>query len=346
MESELTPPVEPPDLDASLRDLLERAVSAGLDATVLRPTFERFLLICRRFAELEAKVLGSVPLQFPAYMYEEALVEPQDPVTAGVALARRERERLDVEGGALDDLLDLVEAQGLKVVQIPFPTESALLGVFLFDAKLGPALLVDAGRPRAEREYAAAHLYGHFLKDFDPYHAWVCLLAGEAEPIPEELRARVFAGAFLVPPEELKTYLAAAGHRAGQAISAPLLEQLRIYFGADDRALVGALLAGGWLEAEAVADLLARAPRAPEPEEGDAVAEDSGAAGPEGAGASARPGGLPARYVALALAAHRGGALTLAEMARTLELDESTALALERSMSPPEEVPGDARRPS
>lgn len=358
-------PPDPGSPDSTLQDLLARAHAAGLAADALRPVFERFLAVCRRFAELETKVLGSVPLQFPTYMYEEAMAEAADPVTAGVALARRERERLDVGSGALDDLLDQVEAQGLKVVQLAFPPDSALLGVFVFDAKLGPALLVNAERPRAEREYAAAHLYGHFLADFDPYHSWVCLLAGEAEAAPEELRARVFAGAFLVPPDDLAAFLKAAGQKAGAPLPGPLLDQLRVYFGADDRAIVGGLLAGGWLTADALPDLLRRAPRPPEEEPADeeppaapvedpeAAAAEAAAPGENGGGSApgAPPAGtprgrLPARYVALALAAHRGGALTLAELARTLEMTESAALALERSMSPPEEEEGHARRPS
>lgn len=365
MSPERTP--DPASPDSTLKDLLARAHAAGLSADALRPVFERFLAVCRRFAELETKVLGSVPLQFPTYMYEVAMAEAADPVTAGVALARRERERLDVGSGALDDLLDQVEAQGLKVVQLAFPADCALLGVFVFDAKLGPALLVNAERPRAEREYAAAHLYGHFLADFDPYHSWVCLLAGEAELAPEELRARVFASAFLVPPDDLAAYLAAAGQKPGAPLPGPLLDQLRVYFGADDRAIVGGLLAGGWLAADALPDLLRRAPRPPEeeePAEGEpldvpleepgAEAAETAAPGENGGGSApgAPPDGtprgrLPARYVALALAAHRGGALTLAELARTLEMTESAALALERSMSPPEEEEeGHARRPS
>lgn len=328
------PPSEPlsrRDLAATHSGLRDEARRVGLNAGALDDTFESFLGVLRRYAEVEVRLLGSVPLQFPTYMYEGRGGPAGDPVREGMELARRERTRLDLESGAIDDPIDLIESQGLKVVQIPFPTETTLLGAFLFDATTGPAILLDGAAPRREREYAAAHLYGHFLADYDPYRTWVCRFDVGDKASPEELRSRAFAAAFLVPPEDLTLYLAGSGLRPGDELPPGILDGLRIYFAASDRALLGTLLASGWLTADRVADLpVGEAPPEPRDE-------------PSAAGPGLR---LPARFVGMAVAAHRTGALTLAELARYLDVEEAAALALERSLTRGDERSDDARSPT
>lgn len=322
-------PLSRRDPEAALEALRDHARQAGLDIPALEPLWGEFLALLGRYAALEIRLLGSVPLQFPAYMYEQPDGAPTNPLKEGVELARRERERMDLGSGALDDPIGFIEQQGVKVIQLPFPAEEPLLGAFLFDATTGPAILVDGARPRHEREYAAVHFYGHFLADYDPYRTWVCRHL-DGEDVSEETRARMFASAFLVPPTDLALYLAESGVRLPEHLTGEILRGLRVYFDADDRALFGTLLSGGWLTSDRMAGLLVEAGPA-----------SGGRATPEDSAPAPR---LPGRLVGMAVAAHRSGALSLSDLARTLDMDEAAALLIERTLSLGETGGGDAGR--
>lgn len=311
--------------EATLADLRARVRDAGRDPQPLERVFEKFLHRCAGYAALEKLVLGSVPLQFPAHLLAQNPDEAGDPLRQGAGLAKRERERLDLGHGAVEDLFNLIGEQGLKIVELPLPDRSRVSGVFVFDASFGPSILVDASRTRAERDYALAHQYGHFLADHDPYRTFVCFRGVVPVESLEEVRAHAFAGAFLVPGQDMEDYLKAAGLRKGEPIRGDLLRQLRAYFEADDRAILGRLLASGWLKQEEVAPLLESLPGEP------------AAGGPRG-------GGSPARFIALAVQARHDGRLSLAEMARRLDVDERTARRIERTFTVDEGEESDAHR--
>ncbi len=305
----------------TLEALKTHAAEAGLSVPAASPVLEQFVTIIGRYAALERLALGAVPLTFPAHLFTDRPDPASDPLAAGLALAARERERLGLGHGAIGDVVAEIEAQGLKVVQLPIPEEIPLLGAFVFDDEFGPALLTGTGTPAA-RDYALAHEYGHFLADHDPYRTWVCLKGKGAGDSPEELRAHAFAGGFLVPGPDLDLYLKASEVKKGDPISVDLLRQLRAYFEADDRAVIGRLLADGWLRREEIGTMMR------------AVRDDASETGP--------PGGRPlsARFVSLAVMAVRGGSLTLGEMAEHLDVDERTARRIEESFRIEEEGSG------
>jgi Zn-dependent peptidase ImmA (M78 family) len=325
-------------------ELVARATESGLDAEALTPLFERFVLVAMRHAALERAVLGSVPLSFPAHLLEgsasegaeggatasavpaDTLPGTADPLARGSLLAARERERLGGDPAALDRLDRIIEDEGVKVVSLPFPDGSRLLSAFQFHADTGPAILVNARSPRRERDYALAHAYAHYLADHDPWHAWTCRDGGGGDSI-EELRAHGFAGAFLVPDAALVAYLAAVSPALKSPVSAELVRQLRVYFEADDRAILGRLLALGHLATGEIAPLMAElggdaaaAPAAPE------EWDDASSFRAEGHDIAE---GLSDRYVTLAVMAHRAGQLDASGLARALETDEATALGIE-----------------
>lgn len=304
-----------PRYESTLSALRARAREQGLRPATIEPLFEKFLLIVENYAALEKSMLGSVPLQFPAHLLLGDLKETGDPVEQGLRLAGRERERLDLGHGAVHDLPNLIESQGLKVIELPIPPESGLLGLFVFDESLGPAILVDARRSRRERDYAMAHEYGHFLADNDPYHVQVCCRSLKEAETASELRAHSFAGALLVPEGDLESYLRASGITKGQPFPAELISHLRTYFEADDRAIIGRLLASGWVERGEIGALMEETRVEPTVE----VAAEGGTLSP--------------RFVGLAVLARSKGRLTLAELARTLDVDEAAARRIESSFS-------------
>lgn len=317
-----------------LADLLAHATASGLDADQLTPVFERFVTIGIRHAALERVVLGSVPLSFPAHLMSFDAPDPEDKLAHGVDLAERERERLGADPADIDHLERMIEDQGVKVVTLPFPPSSGLLSAFLFHADTGPAILVDATASRRARHYALAHGYAHYLADHDPWHAWTCRLGGGGDSM-EELRAHGFAGAFLVPEKALTRYLSAALPDLLNPVSSELIHQLRIYFDADHRAILGRLLAGGRITTSEIAPLMARLESEPAEVDELPADEDSG---------SLSVVGLSDRYITLAVMAYRGGHLDLPGLARALETDEAVASEIDqrfRREAPVERNDGD-----
>ncbi len=302
-----------------LVDLLSRARESGLDVDPLAPIFERFVTVGLRHAALERVVLGSVPLSFPAHLLSGDAPDT-DVLSHGVGLAERERDRLGADPADIDLLERMIEDQGVKVVTLPFPAASGLLCAFLFHADTGPAILIDATTSRRERHYALAHGYAHYLADHDPWHAWTCRVGGGSDSM-EELRAHGFAGAFLVPEKALANYLSAVSPDLLKPVKPALIRQLQIYFDADNRAILGRLLAGGQITTAEIRPLMAQLES--EPAELDEPPVDES------------PGPIPAvglsdRYITLAVMAYRGGHLDLPGLARALETDEAIASEIDQ----------------
>jgi Zn-dependent peptidase ImmA (M78 family) len=296
--------------------LIAAADAVGLRGADLRDLFDRFVGIARRQAALETLVLGAVPLSFPAHLLEGA-ERSDDPLAEGTALAALEARRLALTPGLGPDFERALQDEGLKVIALPFPAGAGLLGAFVFDAATGPAVLVDAAAPPRLRSYALAHEYGHFLADNDPYRTWVCRASGGAADSREELRAHGFAGALHVPAAPLVAYLDAAGTKPGDPIEADLLRQLRVYFDADDRALLGALLAAGRIHRGDIPGLLSE------------TGPDEAFDGAPEATIDGVPPGYSDRHVRLAVMAYRAGHYDVAELAQALETGADTALRLD-----------------
>lgn len=296
-----------PASDKCLDALRIRAAGTPLPLNEVEPVLRAFLDRARRYAELERMTLGSVPLSFPAHLLLGDLAEAGEPFAEGMVLAGRERERLALETGAYDRLIDDIENGGVKVIELAFPPDLDMLGAFVFDESFGPAILVDAARPLEARQYAVAHEYAHFLADNNPWTAHVCRNGGATDS-PEELRAHAFAGALLVPGTELREFLEGAGV-SRDGIDAPLVRRLEVCFQADIRAILGGLLALGWIGRDDIARLM----RARPDELDDAVPRNE-----------APP--LPtSRFVSLAVLARRRGRLTWDELAGLLGTDSVTA---------------------
>ena len=88
---------------------------------------------------------------------------------AGEELARRERARLHLGDGESGDLMTLLDREGLKVYRPLFPEDTPLEGIFLFDAEVGPSLIVNGRLAPLEADFVFSRLYAHYLIDNDPY---------------------------------------------------------------------------------------------------------------------------------------------------------------------------------
>jgi len=290
------------DLEAAFRE-------SGLNPQPLEPLFARVREFLSRYASLERELLGGIQITVPRHLLDgEDAGRPEDVVER---LAHRERQRLDLAGVGERDVMTVLDHEELKVYRPAFPSGADVQGFFVFDEAVGPAFVVDSKLPPSTANGVFAQLYGHYLMDLDPYEIrLVRTESGSARSV----RARHFAVAFLISPEELGTYLKAIRWTPGDSMTGELLEQLSVYFEVDRATVLARLLSLGLLTAQDVANLEL------------SLAENGGE--PKIA--------VPDRFVRLALEAHARRQLTDEELARHLETDVPNALRLASQFAGPD----------
>lgn len=286
------------DLEASLAARDESPAAWRVPLELLRARVDRY-------TRLEnALVDEAPPVAMPSHLLEQPPAE--DPLAAAEDVAHRERTRLGLQAGEPVEPMRVLDRAGFLVFRLPFPPESPLEGLFLFDAGSGPILAVREDLDDAAAQHVFAVLYGHFLFDHDPYRIRWVPPAGEDL---SSLRAAAFAGALMIDRRDLEAYLEAAGD--GELRDLVRIRPLLAYFEVAPRTLLTRLLALGRLEAGDVARLGAEL----------------------GSGAEALPEreplpALPERFVRLALEAHARGAFDLNDLAQRLEVEPARARAL------------------
>jgi hypothetical protein len=282
-------------------DALEAALAAeGGDPASFAGAFEAMRRHFRRWASLEKELLGGVTI--PDFPNAVELMETALDAAGIERLARTERERLRAASPETDNLMTLLDREGIKVYRPPF-SEGTVTGVFLFDPEVGPAMTVASGLDTASANAAFARLLGHYLIDNDPYRI---RFAGIEPPDAVSARAAAFGGAFLVGGDLLRGYLAA---RKTASPEADAVLELAAYFEAPPALVVARLVDTGVIAAQAGDALLRSLPPAP---------------------AEADPGRtqVSERFTRLALEAHARGMLTASALAEHLETDEATAREL------------------
>jgi Zn-dependent peptidase ImmA (M78 family) len=186
-----------------------------------------------RYARLEKLLFGNTKVAYSPSALSMNLSLAGDVIAQAEELAEAERTRFGISVGPILELGWLIEDQGIKIVPRRFPEDGPARGGFFFDSEVGPCILVDLADTVTQRDYVLAHQYGHFLADFDPYITTVC---GHPDPAliedPRELRAHIFALAFLMPRQDLETYRQALGIEPPN-ITAEFVRQLQVYFAVD-----------------------------------------------------------------------------------------------------------------
>ncbi len=83
-------------------------------------------------------------------------------------MAEEERRRLGLGDEPIRDLFSLAEMNGLRILRFPLPEGTGVAGVFLFDEETAGAFaLLNSCEPSGLQLLAAAHIYGHYLRDRD-----------------------------------------------------------------------------------------------------------------------------------------------------------------------------------
>jgi transcriptional regulator with XRE-family HTH domain len=125
----------------------------GLDAKTKR-LMRKFKKYCDEYLKLEEMTGRQSDL---APLYTNITAEK---------MAEQERRRLDVGNGPLSDVFFLLEQNGLHIWRPPVPEGVDISGMFVFlDYKQAAFALVNSQLPVSRQRLAAAHEYGHYLRD-------------------------------------------------------------------------------------------------------------------------------------------------------------------------------------
>jgi transcriptional regulator with XRE-family HTH domain len=204
----------------------------------VRREIMRFRAYCEKYLQYE-EIAGRRLELAPEYSH----ISPE-------RLAAEERRRLGLGMEPVRDVFGLCEMSGCRMVRQPFPEESRISGIFVFDEERGAAFAaVNVNEPAGLQAQIAAHEYCHYLKDradgpiidnpdvvMDEY---VSLYS------PREQFAQSFASHFLVPRAKLRELVEKDARNRSLGYDDVLF--LKRYFGVSTRAVLRSLRALGLL---------------------------------------------------------------------------------------------------
>lgn len=233
--------------------------ATAMESPPARAAVRRFMERCRVEKELEELLDIPHPDDArPAYRAETPADKLQA-VRQGYGIAEQERRRLELGTEPLRNPLDLLERQGVRIGPLTGLGEDAPDGVYFETEELGPCVAVNPERDQwtgFRSAFTAAHEYAHWLLrdtqveeyDFDR----------PADDL-REVRANVFAAAFLMPKEGLEEYFAEVGlvddHGTIPRLSRGDIVQAMDYFGVSRPALLYRLQNAGLMDEETAEEL-------------------------------------------------------------------------------------------
>lgn len=137
----------------------------------------------------------------------------QEAKKQGEDVAREERRSLELGDSPIYDIAEVLSSQGIWTAQTKLPNEMS--GLFLHNAVLGMAIIVNASHLRTRQRFSYAHEYAHAL--FDANRSVAFFYFENARDL-IEVRANAFASAFLMPEQGIVTLLRSMGKGQGSRI--------------------------------------------------------------------------------------------------------------------------------
>lgn len=235
--------------------------ATAMESPPARAAVRRFMERCRVEKDLEELLDIPHPDDArPAYRAETPADKLQA-VRQGYRIAEQERRRLELGTEPLRNPLDLLERQGVRIGPLTGLGEDALDGVYFETENLGPCVAVNPERDKGagfRSAFTAAHEYAHWLlRDTQVEEFEFDRFDRPPEDL-KEVRANVFAAAFLMPEEGLKEYFSEVGlidHGTIPRLSRGDIVQAMDYFGVSRPALLYRLQNAGLMDEETAEEL-------------------------------------------------------------------------------------------
>ena len=147
----------------------------------------------------------------PAYPYGEPK-SVWEAIQAGERVAEAERARLALGIDPIRDMAELVEAQGIPVIELDL--DDPISGIFMANADSQLCIFINKAHlenARARVAFTIAHEYAHLLLDRDQVSA-ISKISNDRNLF--EVRANAFAAALLMPEEGVSQFLKSIGKGA------------------------------------------------------------------------------------------------------------------------------------
>ena len=195
------------------QDVVTALFRADPDVLGQPPTLAAFrdcVALAREVRRLEILV-GLDSVATPVVYPDLRLTSRWEAVEQGERVAADERHRLDLGSGALPDVTDMLEEQGVRTAIVDLP--EAVSGVTLADPASGLFVVVNRAHHVLRRRFSFAHEYAHVLLDrgrLDRGQSGLVSRARDNETLPE-IRANAFAAAFLLPADGVRECLTVWG---------------------------------------------------------------------------------------------------------------------------------------
>ena len=140
----------------------------------------------------------------PVYTYREPK-SIWEAIQVGERAAEAERGRLELGNDPIRDMAELVESQGIPVIEINL--DEQISGIFMANAEAQLCIFINQAqldRAKARVAFTIAHEYSHILLDRDKVSA-ISKISNERDLF--EVCANAFATAFLMPKEGVSQFL-------------------------------------------------------------------------------------------------------------------------------------------
>ncbi len=192
-----------PDFTADGVSVLLRALPAAETDEDTREAIRRSVALAREVLHLEDLLeVERVATACPRYR-PSLLRERWEAVEQGNLLAHGERQRLELGSAPVADLGEIMESQGVVVLEVDLPDGLSGFSVRL-EGGQGVACGVNLGHSPERRRFSLAHEYCHVLIDHDL--PGIVSRREEGDEL-REVRANAFAAAFLMPEDGIRDYL-------------------------------------------------------------------------------------------------------------------------------------------
>lgn len=162
--------------------------------------------LARELSNLESLLGISREAQAPPAYAHPAPTSRREAVDQGIRTAEDERRRLGLGDKPAPDICELLEVQGIRTGKAKLPEE--ISGLTLYDKAVGFFVVANENHHWLRRRFSYAHEYAHVILDRQRRGA---ASASSSRYDLLEVRANVYAAAFLMPQTGVAEFVASLG---------------------------------------------------------------------------------------------------------------------------------------
>lgn len=202
IEDLISPPAAQPKEATAVLFRMTQELKQPIDQAALEPRIK----LLREYTQLEALLGLNAKFAVPV---KHELPDPRsvwEAIDTGQKMAEDERQRLQLGTRPVKDMAELLEVQGVRVLDIEMDED--ISGIFMGDPQIGLSIFVNPKHHAFRHAFTLAHEYCHVLAD---RHRVSVISSGQTEKDLIEVRANAFAAAFLLPKAGVEQFFQSQG---------------------------------------------------------------------------------------------------------------------------------------